>query len=184
MIAIPLLVFAAVLAAVLGGYLLLGARDNGGRELKERLALLEIRGIDQSDIPDVLKKELLSDLPFFQRALSYLDIAQRTDTRLRQAGLEMKVGVFALLTLSLAVLAPKLTSPAEGVKRKVMEFIAARYLNLRVSQGVPADLVEAVLAAGLTDVVDLRAKLDALVAFRADAAFEPLAEVFKRHGIL
>ena len=104
MIAIPLLVFAAVLAAVLGGYLLLGARDNGGRELKERLALLEIRGIDKSDIPDVLKKELLSDLPLLQRTLSYLDIAQRTDTRLRQAGLEMKVGVFALLTLSLSAL--------------------------------------------------------------------------------
>jgi tight adherence protein B len=103
-ITIPLLVFAAVLAAVLGGYLLLGARDNGDRELKERLALLEIRGIDKSDIPDVLKKELLSDLPLFQRTLSYLDIAQRTDTRLRQAGLEMKVGVFALLTLSLSAL--------------------------------------------------------------------------------
>ena len=104
MIAIPLLVFAAVLAAVLGGYLLLGARDNGGRELKERLALLEIRGIDQSDIPDVLKKELLSDLPPFQRVLSHLDIAQRVDTRLRQAGMEMKVGVFALLSLSLFAL--------------------------------------------------------------------------------
>jgi tight adherence protein B len=103
-IAIPLLVFAAVLAAVLGVYLLLGARDNGGRELKERLALLEIRGIDKSDIPDVLKKELLSDLPLLQRTLSYLDIAQRMDTRLRQAGLEMKVGVFVLLTLSLSAI--------------------------------------------------------------------------------
>ena len=63
---------------------------------------------------------------------------------------------------------------------KGLEFVAARYLNLLVSQGAPADLVEAVLAPGLTNVVDLRAKLDALVAFRADAAFEPLAEVFKR----
>jgi tight adherence protein B len=100
-IGIPLLVFAAVLAAVVGGYLLLGARDNGDRELKERLALLEIRGIDKSEIPDVLKKELLSDLPPLQRVLSYLDVAQRVDTRLRQAGVEMKVGAFALLTLSL-----------------------------------------------------------------------------------
>ena len=93
---------------------------------------------------------------------------------------KLRIPIEGLVDLSLAVLAPKLKSPAEEVKRKVMEFIAARYLNLRVSQGVPADLVEAVLAAGLTDVVDLRAKLDALVAFRADAAFEPLAEVFKR----
>ena len=32
----------------------------------------------------------------------------------------------------------------------------------------------------MTDVIDLRSKLDALVAFRAEEAFEPLAEVFKR----
>jgi tight adherence protein B len=100
-IAIPLLVFAAVLAAVLGGYFLLSTRGNGDREVKERLALLEIRGIEESDIPDVLKTELLSDLPLLQRFLSRLSVAQRIDTRLRQAGIEMKVGAFVLLSLSL-----------------------------------------------------------------------------------
>jgi tight adherence protein B len=100
-IAIPLLVFAAVLAAVLGGYFLLSTRGNGDREVKERLALLEIRGIEESDIPDVLKTELLSDLPLLQRFLSRLSAAQRIDTRLRQAGIEMKVGAFVLLSLSL-----------------------------------------------------------------------------------
>lgn len=104
MIAIPLLVFAAVLAAVAGGYLLLSARGNGDRELKERLALLEIRGIDKADIPDVLKKELLSDLPPLQRLLSYLDVARKVDARLRQADVEMTVGTFVLLTLSLFAL--------------------------------------------------------------------------------
>jgi glycyl-tRNA synthetase beta chain len=93
---------------------------------------------------------------------------------------KLRIPLEGLVDLSLAALAPKLKYPAAEVRRKVVEFVSARYLNLRVSQGVPADLVEAVLAAGLTDVVDLRAKLDALVAFRSDAAFEPLAEVFKR----
>ncbi|TRZ96788.1 MAG: glycine--tRNA ligase subunit beta [Deltaproteobacteria bacterium] len=92
----------------------------------------------------------------------------------------LRIPIAALVDRSLATLAPKLTSPAAEVRKKVLEFIVARHLNLLVSQGAPADLVEAVLAPGLTDVVDLRAKLDALVAFRADAAFEPLAEVFKR----
>jgi len=92
----------------------------------------------------------------------------------------LRIPLEGLVDRSLAALAPKLKSPAAEVKRKVMEFVSARYLNLRVSQGVPSDLVEAVLAAGTTDVVDLRAKLDALVAFRGEAAFEPLAEVFKR----
>lgn len=92
----------------------------------------------------------------------------------------LRIPIAGLVDRSLATLAPKLTSPAAEVRKKVLEFVVARYLNLLVSQGAPADLVEAVLAPGLRNVVDLRAKLDALVAFRADAAFEPLAEVFKR----
>jgi len=92
----------------------------------------------------------------------------------------LRIPIAGLVDRSLATLAPKLTSPAAEVRKKVLEFVVARYLNLLVSQGAPADLVEAVLAPGLGNVVDLRAKLDALVAFRADAAFEPLAEVFKR----
>jgi tight adherence protein B len=100
-IAIPLLVFAAVLVAILAVYLALAARGTGDRELKERLALLEIRGIEKADLPDVLKKELLSDIPPLQRLLSHLNLAQRIDTRLRQAGVEMKVGAFVLLSISL-----------------------------------------------------------------------------------
>jgi glycyl-tRNA synthetase beta chain len=73
---------------------------------------------------------------------------------------KLRIPIAELVDRSLATLAPKLTSPAAEVRK--------------------ADLVEAVLAPGLTNVMDLRAKLDALVAFRADAAFEPLAEVFKR----
>jgi tight adherence protein B len=101
MIAVALLVFAAVLIATVGGYLLLAPASESSRELKRRLALLELREIETADIPDVLKKELLSDVPLLQRALSRLRLAQRVDARLRQAGMEMKVGVFALLSVSL-----------------------------------------------------------------------------------
>jgi glycyl-tRNA synthetase beta chain len=92
----------------------------------------------------------------------------------------LRIPIEGLVDRSLETLAAKLKSPAAEVRRKVLEFVAARYLNLRISQGTPADLVEAVLAAGLTDVMDMRSKLDALVAFRSEPAFEPLAEVFKR----
>jgi tight adherence protein B len=104
MIAVALLVFAAVLVITTGGYFLLAPASESSQELKRRLALLELRGIETSDIPDPLKKELLSDVPLLQRALSRLRLAQRMDARLRQAGVEMKVGVFALLSLSLFVL--------------------------------------------------------------------------------
>jgi glycyl-tRNA synthetase beta chain len=92
----------------------------------------------------------------------------------------LRVPIEGLVDRSLATLSAKLTSPAPEVKRKVMEFIEGRLYNLWTSQGIPGDLAEAVVSAGLTDMADLRAKLTALVAFRSDAAFEPLAEVFKR----
>lgn len=101
MIAVALLVFAAILIATVGGYFLLAPAGESSRELKRRLALLELREIETADIPDVLKKELLSDVPLLQRALSRLRVAQRADARLRQAGMEMKVGVFALLSVAL-----------------------------------------------------------------------------------
>lgn len=104
MISVALLVFAAVLVATVGGYFLLAPASNSSRELKRRLALLELRGIERADIPDVLKEELLSDVPLLQRALSRLKLAQRVDTRLRQAGMEMKVGAFVLLSLALFAL--------------------------------------------------------------------------------
>lgn len=101
MIAVSLLVFAAVLIATVGGYFLLAPASDRSRELKRRLDLLELRGIGNADIPDVLKEELLSGVPLLQRALSRLKPARRVDAKLRQAGMEMTVGVFTLLSLAL-----------------------------------------------------------------------------------
>ena len=92
----------------------------------------------------------------------------------------LRIPLEGLVDKSLATLDGKLKSPSGEVKRKVMEFITGRLSNLWTSQGTPGDLVEAILSPGLTDMVDLRAKLSALVTFRKEAAFEPLAEVFKR----
>jgi tight adherence protein B len=104
MIGVPFLLFLAVFAATVGGYLLLASAGGGSRDLKRRLALLELREIERSDIPDVLKTELLSDVPLLHRALSRIDAARRMDVRLRQAGMEMKVGVFVLFTFALFAL--------------------------------------------------------------------------------
>jgi glycyl-tRNA synthetase beta chain len=92
----------------------------------------------------------------------------------------LRVPIEGLVDRSLATLSGKLSSPAAEVKRKVMEFIGGRLFNLWTSQGTAGDLADAVISAGLTDMVDLRSKINALVSFRSEAAFEPLAEVFKR----
>ncbi|HEY5997426.1 MAG TPA: glycine--tRNA ligase subunit beta, partial [Candidatus Deferrimicrobiaceae bacterium] len=92
----------------------------------------------------------------------------------------LRIPLSDLVDRSLDTLAGKLKTPAAEVRQKVLEFFSGRLFNFWTGKGIPSDLAEAILAAGLTDVVDLRAKLDALVVFRADPAFDPLAEVFKR----
>jgi glycyl-tRNA synthetase beta chain len=86
----------------------------------------------------------------------------------------LRIPLSELVDRSLATLGGKLKSPAGEVKRKVMEFITGRLSNLWTTQGIAGDLVDAILSAGLTDMVDMRAKLSALVTFRQEAAFEPL----------
>lgn len=96
---IPAIVFLSVLAACAGGFFLFAPRDSSRKEVRKRLALLELRGIEDGDLPDVLKNELLSDVPVLDRILSRFNSVLRIDRRLKQAGLEMKVGLFVLLSV-------------------------------------------------------------------------------------
>ena len=97
MTAVAVLVFLLILVLALGAFILFAPRSER-TELKKRLSLLELRTIENDDLPEVLKSEILSDVPILNRALSGLGFALRIDKRLKQAGLEMKVGTFALLS--------------------------------------------------------------------------------------
>ncbi|HEX8042960.1 type II secretion system F family protein [Candidatus Deferrimicrobium sp.] len=101
MIWIPIVVFMLVLLAVAGGYFLLWSGKSENVEVKKRISLLELRNLQDADVPDLLKKELLSEVPLLNQILSRVNIATRIDRRLRQADMEMKVGTFLLLSLSL-----------------------------------------------------------------------------------
>jgi len=101
MIWIPIAVFALVLLAVVGGYFLLWAGRAEKSEVKKRLSLLEIRNLRDADIPEFLKKEVLSEVPLLNRLLSRVNIAARIDRRLRQADMKIPVGTFLLLSLVL-----------------------------------------------------------------------------------
>ena len=95
---ISVLIFAAILVSLLAGYFLIVPGMTEKREIKKRLSLLELRTIQFEDLPDVLKSELLSDVPYFNRVLVHFNIAVQMDKRLKQANLEMKVGTFFLLS--------------------------------------------------------------------------------------
>jgi len=101
MIWIPIAVFALVLLAVVGGYFLLWAGRSGKAEVKKRISLLELRNLRDSDAPEFLKNEVLSEVPLLNRLLSRVNIATRIDRRLRQADMKMPVGTFLLLSLVL-----------------------------------------------------------------------------------
>lgn len=99
MIWIPFVVFALVLLTVVGGYFLLWAGQAGKAEVKKRISLLELRSLRDSDVPEFLKNEVMSEVPLLNRLLSRVDIAARIDRRLRQADMKIPVGTFLLLSL-------------------------------------------------------------------------------------
>lgn len=86
----------------------------------------------------------------------------------------------ALIRMGLEQLMPKLERPPDEVEADVLSFFRGRFTNLLISQGYPADLVEAVLAVQMDDLVDARRRMEALDTFRKRPEFEPLTVAFKR----
>jgi glycyl-tRNA synthetase beta chain len=71
----------------------------------------------------------------------------------------------------------------DAVKAEVLAFLETRLRGVLIEgQGLPADCVDAALAAGAADPVDARSRADAVAKLRARADFEPLAVAFKRVG--
>jgi len=101
MIWIPIAVFALVLLVVAGGYFLLWAGRREQTEVKRRISLLELRNLQDADVPQFLKNEVLSEVPLLNRLLSKVNFAAVMDQRLRQADMKMPVGTFLLISLVL-----------------------------------------------------------------------------------
>jgi len=98
---ISAILFVVILMVLLSLYFLIAPGWVEKKEIKVRLSLLELRNLMLEDLPDVLKSELLSDVPIFHRVLANFNVAVRIDKRLKQANMEMKVGTFVLLSFLL-----------------------------------------------------------------------------------
>ena len=99
MIWIPIAVFVLILLAVVGGYFLLWGGRNEKAEVKRRISLLELRNLQDAEVPEFLKSEVLSNVPLLNRLLSRVNIAATIDRRLRQADMKIPVGTFLLLSI-------------------------------------------------------------------------------------
>jgi glycyl-tRNA synthetase beta chain len=85
-----------------------------------------------------------------------------------------------LIEESLKLLDNSLKKPVTEIKKDIREFFTGRYQNQLISQGYAYDTVEAVLAAGWTDLVATSEKIKALQDFRANPEFELVSIAFKR----
>jgi len=91
----------------------------------------------------------------------------------------LRVSLSGAIDRAFALLAPKLTLPADEARAQVLEFFRARLEALWAEEHA-LDMVKAVLAAGFDDVWATRKRLEAVAAIRGSADFLPLAAAFKR----
>jgi tight adherence protein B len=98
---IPVLVFVIVLLVAAAGIFVMATAHPARAEVQKRLSLLELRNLKSDDLPEVLKSELLSDVPPLNQLLSRVNFAVQIDRRIRQADLDMRVGTFVLLSVAL-----------------------------------------------------------------------------------
>ena len=93
---------------------------------------------------------------------------------------ELKLNLDQALEEALNNLKPWLRVEASQVKEEVKQFFAARFQSLLADLDVPTDVAQAVLAAGMDDLLDVKARALALAAVKESADFKPLAVGLKR----
>jgi len=81
---------------------------------------------------------------------------------------------------SLSLLKDKLTEPAEKTRSEIMEFFRIRVHHLLTGENLSAEVVEAVLTASFTDIVEAMQRAQALDEVRRSLDFPSLAVAFKR----
>jgi glycyl-tRNA synthetase beta chain len=88
----------------------------------------------------------------------------------------------AIAALALEGIGERATRPAQETKEALEAFFRDRVAHQLEQAGYPGPVRRAALAAGWTDLVDLKARCEALSAFAEDQRFQSLAQSAKRIG--
>ena len=86
----------------------------------------------------------------------------------------------ALVEESLELYGEKVSEDYATVKSQIIDFIQGRFVNDLVARGVPRQAIEAVTSVSFDDVIDCRARIEALAAMKEQPTFAVLAAAFKR----
>jgi tight adherence protein B len=130
---VAIVVFAALFLAVLSVFLIAEERlSRRNRRLRRRMRVI-LEGIPEDKDPDyvILRDQSFSHIPFFDRILSRLRLAQYLQRQIDQAGIPLKAGAVILAMLSLgglvwllveAYLAPAYVAPIPGVLMGILPY--------------------------------------------------------------
>jgi len=92
-----------------------------------------------------------------------------------------RLSLRSLIEDSLTLLSAKSNRPNELIANDVLEFFRSRFVNL-LGSSFATDAVDAAIAAGFDDLVDVKARVAAVAEFKTHPDFEPLTVAFKRVG--
>jgi tight adherence protein B len=110
------------------------------RKMMTRLSALQQVSVRSDDVPDVLRREMLSDVPLLNRILATAPGISNLRLFLEQAAIEMQVGTFVLICVALAFVGMAITffigfpiylSFAAGLLASVLPFLVASFLRQR-----------------------------------------------------
>lgn len=110
------------------------------RKMMTRLTALQEVSVRNEDIPDVLRRELLSDMPLLNRILATAPGITNLRLLLEQAAIEMQVGTFVLICVALAFAGLAITffigfpiylAVVAAVLGSVIPFLVASFLRQR-----------------------------------------------------
>ena len=90
------------------------------------------------------------------------------------------VSLSGLVATAVDLLKEKITRPRDEIMRDVLAFFSGRLSNQLTSQGLPYDVVDAVLCLGIDDLTDGCNRIEALQQMKKDPDFEALSISFKR----
>jgi len=93
---------------------------------------------------------------------------------------DLSLSLSDLISKAIEGLDGKLTEPADQTHQAVLEFFKRRLQHFLIGQGLPQNVVEAVLAHHLDPLVETVAKIRTLETFKELEGFEPLLGTVKR----
>src|SRR5262245_23870049 len=96
---LSLVIFGVTLALALSFLYFFVEAPLGRRKMMTRLAAIQEIAVRHDDVPDILRKELLSDVPFLNRILATTPGIPQLRLFIEQGALRIQVGTFVLLTL-------------------------------------------------------------------------------------